>query len=118
MDVSFFIYSCAPKPALVNIDRYLQTYHNSLANCLSELGINPELVFPFDLLKEQWKKYSKFGLLWSTTFFRLTICEHDDVPDLLGDGVLNEFMKTTNNQDEMNKRIMDVVYHALETNLI
>lgn len=118
MDFSYFFYTCAPKQVLDDVEKYLNIYHNSIAKSLKELGCDPEKVFPFTLMKSHWKKYSKYGLVLSATFIRSFICDKDEAPNLTSDQFFVDFAKPIRNEEELNRRITNLVTHFLENNLI
>lgn len=63
-DLSYAIYSGASKEMLDELDYYLKVYHDTLSSVLKEFGCIPELTYPYSILKDEWKKYSRYGFMW------------------------------------------------------
>ncbi|CAH1163880.1 unnamed protein product [Phaedon cochleariae] len=81
-DLSYFLYAVCSTDQLVHFDDLLVLYYDSFSTYLSQLGSNPEELFPFSELKEHWKKYSIFGLIQMTIILRFALCDKEDAPSL------------------------------------
>lgn len=108
MDLSYFLYPSASREALDETDRYLNIYHNSLSNFLTELGCDPVTLFPFEVLMEHWKKYRKFGLAMALFGLKFMLAGEDDMKKLDSDHQIPK-------QDEHDRRIIDIVQHFIKT---
>ncbi|KAJ3649623.1 hypothetical protein Zmor_021354 [Zophobas morio] len=62
-DLSYALYSGAFKDVYDNLDDYLKIYYESFSSLLKGLGSDPEKLFPFEALKNHWKKYARFGMI-------------------------------------------------------
>ncbi|KAJ8977346.1 hypothetical protein NQ317_017760, partial [Molorchus minor] len=60
-DLSYFLYSGATKEVLDDLDYYLRVYHESLTKTLHNFGCNSQNIYPFEVLKRDWKEYCKTG---------------------------------------------------------
>ncbi|CAH0546171.1 unnamed protein product [Brassicogethes aeneus] len=87
-DLAYCFYTGASKEVLDKLDEILKVYHESLSEVLGQCGENVEKVYPFSVLKEEWKLYSKMGMIFSFIIWKVktrTPEEMIDVNDLLND---------------------------------
>ncbi|XP_050298073.1 uncharacterized protein LOC126737286 isoform X2 [Anthonomus grandis grandis] len=61
-DLAYFFYSGAAKEDLYRIDEYLKIYHETFSNILKALGEDPEELFPFEALLNEWKENALLGV--------------------------------------------------------
>lgn len=116
IDVAYFFYMSAPKHVMDEVDKYLKIYYDSFANFLKELGSDPGLLFPFDAFLSHWKKYREFGLAMALCSFRFVLSEGDDVLDFTTkEGLIGRLYGKMSNQNEQDKRVIDVVRHFVKT---
>lgn len=113
-DLSYFLYACTSNKILNNLEKYLRIYHESLSLHLRQLGSEPEELFPYQAFLEQWKKYSKYGLMMALVILRLMLCESDESPDLAdlvepGKNAEESWDYSIRNVDQYNSRIRDLV---------
>lgn len=118
LDVAYYFYSIAPKHALVDTDRYLKIYYKSLAESLQKFECDPDEVFPFDLIKQHWRKYSKFGLVLSAVLFRIALCDKDEAPSVTDSDFSNDLLSSIKNQNDVDLRTINVITHFVDNNLI
>lgn len=118
LDFSYYIYTSAPKHVLEDIDKYLNIYYDSLCSCLQEYGCNPDDVFPYAVFIKHWQKYSKFGLILSLLLFRFALCDKDEAPNLTDQDYAEDFLRPIKNEDALNERVINVVKHFVDNNLI
>ncbi|XP_066137708.1 uncharacterized protein [Euwallacea fornicatus] len=62
-DLSYFFYSGASKDDMDKVDQYLDLYYDTFSLFVKELGADPQEIYPYEVLKEEWKKYSLMGLI-------------------------------------------------------
>ncbi|CAH1163581.1 unnamed protein product [Phaedon cochleariae] len=62
-DISFCIYDGVSGENLDDLDHYLRVYHQSLSESLRKYNLDPEQVYSYDEFQQEWKRYSKFGLI-------------------------------------------------------
>lgn len=118
IEFSHYLYSSASKESFGNIDHYLQIYYDSLTGSLEKLGSDPEVVFPFNVLKEHWRKYSKVGLVMSIMLFKFMLCERDEAPNMTESQFIDDYLRPIRNEEELNRRMINVVTHFVDNNLI
>lgn len=81
----------------------------SLMN-LGQLEINTEELFPFDILKDHCRKYSKLGLAVCFVIYRLDLCKKGEAFEMNNDFAVH--LKTFI-QNEKDEGIVDIVTHFL-----
>ncbi|XP_023014529.1 uncharacterized protein [Leptinotarsa decemlineata] len=62
-DLSYCFYSSASKESLRELEFFLKIYHDSLSQCLKTYNCEAEMMYPFGVLKKEWKEYCKFGFM-------------------------------------------------------
>ncbi|XP_018566817.1 uncharacterized protein LOC108907562 [Anoplophora glabripennis] len=119
-DLSYCIYSGAPKEVLQDLDRYLQIYHDSLSTTLREFGCDPEEIYPLQALKKDWKIFCKLGItmglmIWK---FKTTYDEElKDFTDITSDEQEQIFL-TGYDKDAFRKRARDLLCHLYESDFL
>lgn len=113
-DLSHFLYSCTSTNILNNLDEYLRIYYESFSSHLRKLGSDSEELFPYHLFMDQWKKYSKYGLLMALFIIPLMLCDSDESPEIsdffeTGKAAEGNWDSSLRNVDEYKKRIKDLV---------
>ncbi|RZC41667.1 EcKinase domain containing protein, partial [Asbolus verrucosus] len=66
---------------MINLDYYLKIYYKSFSSFLKKLGSEPEKLFPFEALKEHWKKYAKFGMIMALNILQIKMTDKNDFVD-------------------------------------
>ncbi|KAF5275179.1 hypothetical protein FQR65_LT04211 [Abscondita terminalis] len=114
LDLSYFIFSSTDKQFRDKFyDEMIREYYNSLCTFLTELGSNPDELFPFAVLKEHLKTFSVFGLYMTVQVLFLILSDHEEIPDMHNfkseDEALEKMNYTTKNIDKYNSRVRGVV---------
>lgn len=65
-DLSYIFYSGASKNDMDKLDYYLDLYYQTFASFVTDLGANPQEIYPSEALKNEWKKYSVIGIAFGT----------------------------------------------------
>ncbi|KAJ8926046.1 hypothetical protein NQ315_009901 [Exocentrus adspersus] len=81
-DLSYTLYSGAPKEVLQDFEHYLQVYHDSLSDTLRAFGCDPDKLFPFRELKNDWKKYCKLGFMMGIMIWKIKYTKQSEVKDM------------------------------------
>ncbi|KAJ8926031.1 hypothetical protein NQ315_009886, partial [Exocentrus adspersus] len=81
-DLSYCLYSGASKEILDDFYYYLQIYHDSLSETLRAFGCNPDELFPFKELKNDWKKYCKLGVFMALVVWKIKLTHQSEVKDI------------------------------------
>lgn len=81
-DLAYFFCVCASKANFHNLTKYLQIYHDQLAKNLKEFGCDPEEVFSYSALLEEWRKRAWYGAFMAISIIKLMLSDPDDAPSL------------------------------------
>ncbi|KAF2901786.1 hypothetical protein ILUMI_04402 [Ignelater luminosus] len=122
-DLSYFLYACSSKEVLDNHKLYLNIYYEKLSLYLKKLGSNPDKVYPHAIFQEQWKKYSKFGLICSMVLIHMLVSKQDEVIDFTditesGQSLVDAFNYDIENLEVYNNRVRDVILHFVDNEYI
>ncbi|KAF2901789.1 hypothetical protein ILUMI_04405 [Ignelater luminosus] len=123
LDLSYFLYSCGSKEVLNNYEYYMDEYHNSLSTHLRQLGSNPEKLYPYSVFREQWKKFSRFGLIVSVLLVHIMLSEENEVCDFTeiaesGKSVSDAFDYAISNSEVYNDRARHIILHFVNNRFI
>lgn len=58
----------------------LEYYYENLSKNISELGSDPNKLFPRSKFQEQWKMFSTVGYLFSICFLFVILCDKNEAP--------------------------------------
>ncbi|XP_049820603.1 uncharacterized protein LOC126264917 [Aethina tumida] len=78
-DLSCMLYTSARIEDIKNLDKYLKIYYTTFSNTVKSLGSDPEALLPYEVLKEDWKKYSKFGIQFGIMVHKLKLMDGKDM---------------------------------------
>lgn len=98
-DLSYCLYSGASLDTYERLDDLLKLYYEHFSAVLRQAGENPEEVYPFSVLKEEWKEYCKFGWTMSLMVMKIKTTEQEDKLDLVD-------ISTSDNKIEMAKKMI------------
>ncbi|KAF2893914.1 hypothetical protein ILUMI_12257 [Ignelater luminosus] len=123
LDLSYFLYGCSSKKVIDNLDHYLDIYYESISTHLHRLGCNSKKIYPRLIFQEQWKKYSRYGLINSMMLLHATLSEQDEVKHLTeladsGKKVCDAFDYKLANVEIYNDRARHIILHFVENGLI
>lgn len=83
LDLSFFIYACTDQEIKTNhYDDLLKYYHEVLSTHISEMGSDPNKLYPWDTFMEEVKKFSFFGLAFSFESTPSILLQPDEAADM------------------------------------
>ncbi|CAH0550365.1 unnamed protein product [Brassicogethes aeneus] len=99
-DLSYCLYSGGSKDTFDRLDDLLQVYFKSFSDILKKAGLNSEEVYPYSLLKEEWKKYCIYGWVMSLTVIRVKLTNQEDKVDLIE-------MSNSDDKEEMAKKMLE-----------
>lgn len=60
----------------------LELYYASLSGMVTRFGSDPDKLFTYNNLTDQFKKFGKFGLIYGLLFTQFYCCSSDEIPDL------------------------------------
>lgn len=117
-DISCMLYTSARIEDIQNLDKYLKIYYNTFSNTVISLGSDPVALLPYEVLKEDWKKYSKFGIQFGIMVHKLKLM---DGKDMLKVGSDNKIWKevaaiklTKEKQDIFRERVKPLIEVSYE----
>lgn len=70
LDVVSCLYTCSSKEELNQLDDLLKIYHRKFSEKMRELDSDPDKLFSYEYLVEQWKNFAIFGLSQTIGFFQ------------------------------------------------
>ncbi|KAJ8957802.1 hypothetical protein NQ314_006477 [Rhamnusium bicolor] len=81
-DLAYCFYSGGSKEMLAQLDYYLKVYHNSLSETIREFNLNAEEIYPFKVLKNDWKQHCQLGFTMAIMIWRMKLTYESDLMDL------------------------------------
>lgn len=125
LDISFFLYSCTTEKLRKNhFEDMLDWYQEGVTSILRQFKLDEKKVFPMHVLKEEMKKFAKFGVGMAMESLPLSIMPEEDTTDLdaiEGDRPLSlpEVWKLKPiATKEGRSRLANVFKHAVEQNYL
>ena len=122
-DLSYFFYTSGCKKLFDKLEEYLDIYHESFSKFASEVGCDPNELLPRQMLSEDWKKYSHFGMMLSTMLTKVKLISKEDSIKMIeaadsqkeGDKVNeNDFDEFNFDRALFKQRVRDIVIHMHE----
>lgn len=121
-DLTYCLYSGGTKAIFDNLDHFLQVYYDSLSQNLREYGCDPNEVYPFKAIKEEWRTYSQLGLTVGMLVWRGKLTYEDDAVDLCdmsnGDADLKQYFETKYDKETFQRTMRDIILHMYENNFL
>lgn len=81
LDLSYCFYSGATGKHLDQLDYFLKVYHDSLTEVLKEFAVDAQQIYPLSTLKQEWKKFCKFGFHMATALWKAKLADPNKLPD-------------------------------------
>lgn len=120
-DLSYCFYTGGFGEAFDKLNHYLQIYHQNLTETLKEFDLDAEQMYSFNKLKDEWKKYSKFGFAMSFMLWKVKLAETQDLPDFndLENAQIIEPLKIADDKiDDYKQRIREIVIHMYKNDFL
>ncbi|KAF5292785.1 hypothetical protein FQA39_LY13830 [Lamprigera yunnana] len=114
-DLSYFLFTCTNKEIREEYyEKLIAVYYESLTFFMRRCGSDAEIMFPFRVLQEHFKKYSLFGLYVAIQFLGVILKDPNDVPeDILTltnlEDALEKFLFLNEHNEEYTVAIKDVL---------
>ncbi|XP_028129761.2 uncharacterized protein LOC114325830 [Diabrotica virgifera virgifera] len=86
-DLTYAFYSGADQETLKNWEHFLKIYYNSLSKSLKDYDLDVENIYPYEILKKEWKENIQFGFLMSLMIWGSKYLDIGDVSNLAVTGV-------------------------------
>lgn len=127
-DLSYFFYTGGSKQLFDKLEDYLDIYHASFCKAAINLGCDPRKLLPRKVLSEEWKQYSKFGMLLAFLLTKIKLISKEDTIEVIeqanhvksveeiDDGT--KFMEVKYDKELFKKRVRDIVVHMYEINAL
>ncbi|XP_020280711.1 uncharacterized protein LOC109853230 [Pseudomyrmex gracilis] len=100
IDILHILYACCePETRSKYYDQLIREYYDSLSDCLKSFGYDPDDLFPYDVLSQQLKKFSKYAAGISTFMIPIVFNDGKDksLQNVFSPEALEERLKTNNN---------------------
>jgi thiamine kinase-like enzyme len=122
-DLSYFLFSCISDEDIDDMDTILEDYYKSFTGFLKRLGSNFGNEYSLERFLEEWRKYSKNGILQALLPLKLSFSEEDDIPDIAktvesGQDVAKAFLVDIKNKTGFKNRVKPIVKHVIEFDLV
>ncbi|KAJ6632705.1 hypothetical protein Bhyg_16078 [Pseudolycoriella hygida] len=118
MDISYFLSTSTNPTVLQRFDDLLQIYYNSLATFLTKLGSDPQKLFTFDDLEDQFRQFGDYGLIFASILIGVMVSDAEDIidMDLVKDDTKANGLATLNDDTKMllKERISSVIQLAIK----
>lgn len=121
-DLGYFFYPMASESTIEDFERYMKIYYDELSKQIRQLGSDPEILYPFAVLKEEWKQFVKYGFAMSFIIIQGLIMEKDELPDFstnpdaYNDG--EHSLPKMKNEDVMISRLKTILRHFVKHNFL
>lgn len=126
-DLSYFFYSGASESDLNKLEHYLDIYHKSLAETVTQSGENPDHIFPYNVLVSEWKENALFGMLLGVYLWQIKLSPKENFIDDLKEAAdskgqtdmekytkIFEKLGKTVTSDKFKERVVPLLTHAFE----
>lgn len=118
LDLTYIFYGTASSEELKHFDQLMKAYYESFSSFLRALGSDPEELFPFSSLREHWKRYSTFGVIFSSILLTFVLCDEEKAPafeDLEDETSLRDMLVIDISKNNLFfQRFRDVARHYFE----
>jgi thiamine kinase-like enzyme len=100
-DLSYFFYTGGSKELFDKLNDYLNIYYDSFSNSVRSLGNDPNEIFPREILNQEWKRFSRFGMMLSMLLTKTKL-------------ISTVGTNTQSTKSILQKRLCDIVIHMHE----
>lgn len=114
IDISHFIYVVTSGKQLEHLEELLHFYHQNLTEHLQKLGSDPMTVFPLELFKSHWKKYSIYGGVLGTVMTVFCLADDELTLDLTNEEKLLKVLPQIMAKEEFNERVLSIIKTFVE----
>ncbi|CAG9764146.1 unnamed protein product [Ceutorhynchus assimilis] len=118
-DLAYHIYSVTSEKELQHFDELLKIYHDSLSKTLKDLGSDTDSIYSYEDLKQQWKKFSSYGVMMASIVLPLALSSKEDTLDIGDMKEGSQTIKTAKrtlltNGDKLTSRTIAFTKHYLD----
>ncbi|KAJ3649689.1 hypothetical protein Zmor_021416 [Zophobas morio] len=104
-DLSYFLFACISEEDLAEIDHILTNYYEFFCDYLTQLGSTFKAKYSFNKFSEEWKKFSKLGVMMSVTLLKNSYIRRKNISDLV-------------NKNDYKNRAKCIVTYAVKSDII
>ncbi|KAK4884226.1 hypothetical protein RN001_000497 [Aquatica leii] len=109
-DISQIMFVCIDKETRdKHYQELINEYYTSFSSFLRELGSDPDIMFPMNVLQEHLQKFSVHGLYIAVRMISLTSISENDTPDFVEKDALKTITNAKKNVTVFNKRMRDIL---------
>lgn len=120
-DIGGLFLQVASKETLDNFNYYLRFYHENLSKCIKELGSDPEILYPYDVLEKEWVKYGLYFFGIAIMSVKVMLCEKENVPVMKNEEITESsslakdlFGNINSNEELVMERLRYIVRHLIK----
>ncbi|KAK9720321.1 Ecdysteroid kinase-like family [Popillia japonica] len=122
MDLAYFFYcSAITQENLDKLDFYLDYYYDNLNDYVKKLGSNLAKIYPYEIFKDNWRRYCKYGIMMSLCISRIVLAQSGETLNV-AEKVRTDpeearkalFTVNLSNNDEYIERMSRVLKHAVK----
>lgn len=83
LDVSYFLMSSTTKQLRDDyFDEFIRIYYESMSTIIRQLGSDPDGLITFGDLQDQFRKFSKFGVIMAPMLLKLIVSDPKNIVDM------------------------------------
>lgn len=112
-DLSYFFYTGGSKNLFDNLEHYLDVYYESFTEAASNLGEKAEDLFPREVLSQDWKKYSKYGMMLALLLTQIKLISKEDSVKMVKD-----MNKKTSKMEDFEVKVDDTLFDQRAADII
>lgn len=118
-DLSHCFYSGGSAENYNKLEQFLEIYYKSLSDTLNQFGLKAENLYSLNTLKEEWKKYCKFGFGMGLMMWRIKLADQNSIPNLMKDENKNTpFKIAADKEDEYKQALKELILHMYNNDFL
>lgn len=114
-DLSHALYSSGSKDIFDDFEKYLKLYYDEFSSFVTQLGSDPDKLYPYAILKQEWIAYSKFGFMMGIMVNKNKLTYENDIMDFVdiveGAATVENIKKQSYDKEEFERRFVDMALH-------
>lgn len=118
-DLMNLFFSVISEESLENCEYYLKMYHDELSRNIVELGGDSNLLYPYGIFLEEWKRFGAFGFGVAVILIKMMLSGANETPnfeDMKGGKEfenVEQFIPSMKKEDEYLKRMKYVARYFI-----
>lgn len=123
LDISYYILSSTTKELREHhFDELINIYYQTLAESVRKCGSDPEQLFSFNDLQDQFKKFGKYGVVMAPCLLQIIVSDPNNIVNMDelaanvdgNTGTLDMAKFDEHTELAFKNRITDVIEHAIK----